>query len=101
MAYSHQIHELISKEEDLIYRPEHVYWLLSNSKLLPSDHANIKQPEFITILNYLFDKAQIETILKAIGKLDDNKTSLNDVLEWSWSRVVNLKTELSNTSSFF
>jgi hypothetical protein len=104
----HQLHELISKEEDLIHYPDKVYSLLSRNNLLPDNDENRQheQPKFIAIFDYLLENAQIYAILKAIWKLNVENTSLisdhslKTVLDWSWSKVSKIKIELNILSWF-
>lgn len=105
-----QLHELINKHDDLIHKPDAVYSLLARHDLL-SDVADENQrpshaptPKFIAVFDYLLESSQVYGILKSMWKLNVENTSLisdcslKTVLDWSWSRVSKIKTELNNLS---
>ena len=105
MSLEHQLHELISKQEDLIHYPDQVYSLLARYDLISGDENEPNaMPKFIAIFDYLLDSMQVYAILKATWRLNAENTSivsdcsLKTVLDWSWSRLTKIKTELNNLS---
>lgn len=100
----HQIHHFISKQDDIIHSPDRVYYLLSKYHLLDKylPESSTSQPKFIPIFNYLLETSQIYAILKSLWKLNlqhdtsiISNLSLRSVLDWSWNKVVKIKSELN------
>ena len=102
-----EIHDIISKQEDLIYNPDVTFDVLFRYNLIDKYLNKANQTKFITIFDYLFDTSQIYVILKSLWKLNSNDTcvisenSLKTVLDWSWSRFTTIKTEMNKICKIF
>ena len=59
-----EIHDIISKQEDLIYNPDVTFDVLFRYNLIDKYLNKANQTKFITIFDYLFDTSQIYVILK-------------------------------------
>lgn len=118
MSLESQLHELINKHDDLIHKPDAVYSLLARHDLLANDDNDDEddndefennqtsnkfssKPKFIAVFDYLLDSSQVYGILKSMWKLNVENTSLisdcslKTVLDWSWSRLSTIKSELN------
>lgn len=110
MSLESQLNELINKNDDIIHKPDQLYSLLARHDLLTTDHGVDEnrpphpQPKFLAVFDYLLESAQVYGILKSMWQLNVENTSiisdcsLKTVLDWSWSRVTKIKTELNNLS---
>lgn len=96
-----EIHDIISKQEDLIYNPDLTFDVLFRYNLIDKYLNKKNQTKFITIFDYLFDTSQIYVILKSLWKLNSEDTSiisensLKTVLDWSWSKFTTIKIEMN------
>ncbi len=105
--FFNQIHDISSKQEDLIYNPDLTYSVLNRYNLISNASKRKAQTKCIAVFDYLFDTSQIYVILKSLWKLNIEDTSiisaqsLKVVLDWSWSKFSDIKEEMNKLCNLF